>query len=187
MKIPGKITSGMNIFKDGVNIINGIIDYLNSPYITGGQGIQTNSSAGSIIISASKKGGGGGGGASADYNGYFNFIATGLSIDVVDGYTDDIDTETTAGQCTVNNQLFGVPRTTLTLTSGLYFIYLVATYSDGEIDYPTIEVFTSLKEDIADTAYFLLYRITVVDSAITKTSREFHGMPKLILWGDCDA
>jgi hypothetical protein len=75
MKIPGKITSGMNIFKDGVNIINGIIDYLNSPYITGGQGIQTNSSAGSIIISASKKGGGTSGGAggsgTATYSGPF--------------------------------------------------------------------------------------------------------------------
>jgi len=133
-----------------------------------------------------------GGGRTAAHNGYFALRNTSdeddQKITIYDGMTEDFDAELNAGDCYVNDELFeDVEATELTLTGSQYYIYLEAEYDiDNEvISAPTITAYTSKQQPAEDTAYCLLYRVKLTDGVISATSREFHGMPQLIIWGAC--
>jgi hypothetical protein len=127
MNLPQKLGTGQNIFRDGVRVINGIIDYLNSPWIQGdNRTVRTASMQNQVIISAVSKPGGGSGAAAAEYAGYFKVVSIDdETVKVVNGADEE---STICGSFTAGSSNVSCTATELTV-SGEGVVYLRIYYT----------------------------------------------------------
>jgi hypothetical protein len=135
----------------------------------------------------------GGGAAAVEYEGYFTVIDVsdddGQKIKIVDGFSDDLTAETSAGIAVINNTQFQVDAATLTIGGNAY-VYLESVYDDVLLEpgEPEIVQYSSIQAQEDGVARVLISRVKWNNdsSTIQKYSQESHGMIQGFCWGSCD-
>ena len=170
--LPEKLSFGDQLRAVVVNVINAIIDHLNSTRLVAGSGIKIDHYPSGLVISALPQGytggggGGGGGGAAASYNGYFTLKDVSTynedgsvnenRVAVCDGETWDPKMQTSGPMLMrVNYSTVKVPCCVVSdFTQGQdHYIYLVYTNSTRQIVFQASSV---LQSDNFDVYYYLI-------------------------------
>lgn len=166
MNLPQKLGSGQNIFKDGVRVINGIIDYLNSPWLSVGNGLKITQMQNQIGISMPQKAGSGGGGSS-EYQGPFKII----DVSDEDGFKISVIDSTTGGASSFTYQYVYVIENHVSQGAGGITSLLLENYAISEgslVAYVLVPVsgITSIKIDTS--VQFMADRVLTFTSSITE-------------------
>lgn len=186
-KIPDRPISGEQIPEDYFGLEN---DFLRSLVLRGdGKTVRVSHTDNGTTISAinnNESDSSGFGDSSDSYTGYFKVIQTADNkIKIVDGFSDNPETENIAGDVLINNKSFNdIQAKEFTITADS-FIYLISTEGLEEPNLPTLEIFSSKQVYELGQSKTLISRINFADEKITKFSQESYGFIIGYIDGDC--
>lgn len=130
---------------------------------------------------------------SDQYNGYFKIIDISdeeeQKLKIVDGFSDDIENETSAGPVFISGYKFDLDAEEFTVyENGSIYIEAEYDYENEDIKTPVFKLYTEAQmEELTDEGFcrILLSRVKVEDEKITSFSQEQTGEAKGEIYGDC--